>query len=119
MHTLCLVDVSKYQLNDTVGLVCVTKTDRMCSIPGYVIPKTWQTVFATCPALCLTLMGGCKGRRVHAWCCCHWLTISAAFTTKTAMWTAAQTSGNGCHRPFVILQKEYRNWPWTNLNWCF
>ena len=34
---------------------------RLDSIPGRVIPKTWKTVLAACPASCSALTGGCKG----------------------------------------------------------
>jgi len=34
-----------------------------CSVPGQVIPKTWKTVLAACPASCSALMGG--GAKEH------------------------------------------------------
>ena len=77
---LCGIDIWKI----------ATKADRVGSIPGRIISKTWSAVLAACPDACSALMGECKGR-VHAWCC-HWLATSAAFTAKLAVWSWAQIS---------------------------
>jgi len=72
-----------------------------------VMPKTWQTLPAACPALCSALMIGCK-EKFHARCC-HWLVINAAFVTKVAVWPMAQANGDGHRWPFVPLRKEWKN----------
>jgi len=33
----------------------------------------------------------------------------SAFTTKAVAWPLAQVSGDGCHSPLVVFQKEYNS----------
>ena len=66
-------------LKRTVDWARVTKAGTRGSIPGRVIPKTWKTMFASCPTSYSVLLGGCKYAR-----CLHWLAINAAFTTKVS-----------------------------------
>ena len=80
-----------------------TKVGRLGSIPGRVIPKTWKTAHASCPASCSVLMGGCKGTDDAR--CWHCLVTSATFTAKAAAWPTTQESGDGRCRPLATLQE--------------
>jgi len=52
-----------YRLSGTVAWACANNADRLDSISGWVIPKTW---LAACPALCSTLKCGCKRSKAQS-----------------------------------------------------